>query len=112
VILFHFTCSHGAEAIEREHRLRPNRHPWLPEPLLWLTDLVDPPNRDSLGLTSHTLRCDRMAYRFAVDTTAERWGTYAHRIGLPRITRDELEGAPGALPGHWWVAVHTLTLED
>lgn len=103
--LFHFTCDHGREGIARDGVLRPNRHPYLPEPLVWLTDLWTP-MRHGLGLTSYSLSCDRTEYRFDVESarSAEHWPRYARRLGLSRAVRDELEGLPGVQPMHWWVA--------
>jgi hypothetical protein len=103
MILYHYSCRHGADAIHRDGGLlRPHQHPWLPEPLLWLTDL-DVPHREGLGLTSITLHCDRTEFRFAVDTTtAIWWPQYAHRIN--RSVRAQFDAAAGAMPAHWWVS--------
>jgi hypothetical protein len=103
VRLYHYTCSHGADRILIEGRLKANPHPLLPgPPLIWLTDL-DTPDRAGLGLTSQILPCDRTEFRFAVDTDAAvHWPRFA-RV-LSRSTREQLEAAPGALPMHWWVA--------
>lgn len=109
--LYHYCCSHSAEGIRADGTLKPNPHPWLPVPLVWLTDL-DQPARDALGLTSATLPCDRTEYRVTVDVAAERWTSLARRIG--KETREAFESTPGVLPMHWWVShapVPVLSIE-
>lgn len=102
--LYHYTCAHSAPGIAKDRWLRPNPHPLMPGagPLVHLTDL-DQPNRHGLGLTSRILRCDRTQFRVTVVTAdAVHWPVFARTI--PRSVREELEGVPGALPMHWWVA--------
>jgi hypothetical protein len=101
--LYHYACHHSAAGIRRCGELRPHAHPWLPLPLVWLTDL-DKPWRNALGLTSHTIACDRTEYRFAArDTsTAIPWTTY--RRSVPIRAAVALESAPGVMPAHWWVS--------
>ncbi len=101
--LHHYTCDHGADGIRRAGVLRPHLHPWLPDPLVWLTDL-DVPVADALGLTSHILSCDRIAHRFTVAAhpSAVWWPRFARTLP-DRAVREALEGAPGVLPAHWWV---------
>ena len=75
--LYHYTCDHGRQLIGMRGKLKPNRHPWLTRPLLWLTDL-DHANIQALGLTSLTLDCDRTAWRYRIRTpkhpdTVSRW---------------------------------------
>ena len=101
MILFHYTCDHGAEGIRRSGVLRPNPQALLPRPLVWLTDLAEP-HRDALGLTSLILSCDRTAHRFRVDTTAAMWWPHYART-VPPWAREALDGEPGAMPAHWWV---------
>lgn len=109
--LYHFTCSHGAEQIRAAGELRPHPQVQLGDmPLLWLTDL-DEPTRYQIGLTSETLRCDRMEHRFVVDCEALRWSDYVRT--LPRELRHEarwLALAPGAMPMHWYVSFHPVPL--
>lgn len=65
--LWHFTCAHARERIGKRGTLTPNRHPLLPElpGMVWLTS--DPcPERESVGLTSTRLKCDRLEYRYRV----------------------------------------------
>ncbi len=100
--LYHYTCSHAAPLIARDRWLKTNPQivlggVWL----VWMTDL-DQPDRSALGLTSHTLKCDRTEHRAAVVTEAERWSRYART--LPLQQRRALELAPGARPMHWWVS--------
>lgn len=111
--LWHYTCAHTWEALGDSGTLTP---PWwqlhsVPQAmpreaiallgLVWATDM-DPPERHALGLTSATLRCDRMSHRYAVDAEYFiRWGAMRHR--LPRRLVDELELTAGAQPGRWWV---------
>jgi len=72
--LWHFTCRHSARQIQRT-ALRPllmpqPQHPATGLPrLLWLTALPAP-DREATGLTSHTLRCDRMEFRYLALRTA------------------------------------------
>jgi hypothetical protein len=103
--LWHFTCSHSVESIRRIGQLRPHPHPLLPEPLVWLTDL-EHAWREALGLTSHTLMCDRTAHRFeAADVTAAVWWpAYARQQRIPRHVRASFEDEPGVMPRHWWVS--------
>ena len=105
-VLFHYTCADAAPLIDAELLLRPNRHPALPEPLVWLTDL-DTCWREELGLTSHHLTCDRGAHRFTVADPAgcEPWSAYARRV-LPPALRRALENHTTRLrPRHWWVSL-------
>lgn len=103
--LWHFTCSHSVASIERMGSLRPHFHPLLDTRLVWLTDL-EQPFREALGLTSHTLMCDRAEHRFeALDTsTAVWWPSYARAHQIDRATCRSLEMADGAMPAHWWVS--------
>lgn len=101
--LYHYTCHHGYLGIVASGQLRPHGHPWFDEPLVWLTDLAEP-WRDALGLTSHTIDCDRTRYRFQVadSATTIRWTSY--RRSVPRRTAITLENQPGSMPAHWWVS--------
>lgn len=106
LLLYHFTCrDHGAPAIDAAGHLVPRRHPLLPGlgPLVWLTDLPDPP-RDALGLTSDVLSCDRMAVRYEASTDIIpdlTWWPFLRDRGDAEVVRDlESYGSPL----HWWVA--------
>jgi hypothetical protein len=102
VSLYHFTCGHSARKIGRSGVLLPyGTLPGCP-PLVWLTDLREP-DRDALGLTSHTLTCDRTERRYVVrgDCDAIPWLSW---VASPR--HDEVRGLlerDGARPEHWWV---------
>lgn len=98
-VLYHYTCDHGHEAIT--DTLRPNGWPLQ---VVWLTDL-DLPMRDALGLTSHSLSCDRTAHRYRVTdaNTAAPWSTY--RRTIDPLVAHALESTPGVKPMHWWVSV-------
>lgn len=82
--LYHYTCEHGAKALGRRGMLRPNEHPLLNGArLVWLTDMMDP-DRLALGLTSDSLSCDRLAFRYIVQADdAMSWEEWArvHRVG-------------------------------
>lgn len=111
--LWHYTCAHGDLAIGPRGILLPPLWQIAEVPLglpiaayallglVWATDM-DPPERAALGLTSATLSCDRMTYRYAVPGGAfTRWGAMRHR--LPTELVDALELASGAQPARWWV---------
>ncbi len=102
--LWHFTCEHGRKAIGTRGILRPNVHGFMPGlgAVVWLTT-DGAPDRDDVGLTSTTLDCDRMAYRYRV--TTERppvvpWST-ARTFVDPQVVVD-LESY--ADPSTWWLA--------
>lgn len=103
--LYHFTCSHATPRIRAAGELFPWPQIQLDgRALVWLTDL-EAPTREQVGLTSKTLRCDRMECRFEVDCDPVRWTDYAR--GLPREVRRlaaDLSATDGALPAHWWVS--------
>jgi hypothetical protein len=108
--LYHYTCEdHGRPGIEPGGMLLPNRHPWLPHPLVWTTDL-DVPHREALGLISFSLSCDRTAVRYEVHPNLVGycipWSEYARK--LPHEVREQFESAPGTMPRHWWVAEQPL----
>lgn len=88
--LYHYTCDHGAEGIERDGQIVPNKHTGV----AWFTDLPTP-DVAKLGLTSHMLKCDRTAHRFRV---TKLFGIYA----FAEVWRGD-EMLPGD-PFHWWVA--------
>lgn len=105
--LWHYTCEHGDAGISREARgpgaglVRPGG-----DGFVWAADL-DVPVRDALGLTSHLLDCDRMAHRWRIDdlSVAAYFLPWVEaRWSVDPVRRDAIEGAPGALLRHWWVA--------
>lgn len=97
----HYTCRHGAVGIRGTGWVRPNAHPLLRHELIWLTDMAQP-QRAALGLTSHTLDCDRTSYRVTVQTNdAVWWPIWARRLDLE--VRLKFDRSFGALPARWWV---------
>lgn len=107
--LYHYTCDDGARLIERDGFLKPGG-----DGLVWLTDLY-PPHREALGLTSITLKCDRMTNRFRVLSRDGilRW-MFVRRMFIQMGQRDwvhSLESAPGAKPGHWFITELTVPVE-
>lgn len=112
--LWHYTCKHTRLALDQGGTLLPPL--WkiesvpegLPLPayallgLVWATE-ADDPDPYALGLTSATISCDRLAYRYAVPREAfTRWGRVRSR--LDRDLVDALERARGAEPAQWWIA--------
>jgi hypothetical protein len=114
--LYHFTCSHAAPHIDRARALVPQvswRHLdslllergepmtglWRAPAVVWLTDMRSP-DRDALGLTSRTLKCDRTEFRYTVETdAAEPWLAFARRYDA---SPEYLARLPGK-PGRWFV---------
>lgn len=116
--LYHYTCEHGRAGIGDVGRLLASvdlseksaamakTDPGLRDLLswVWLTDL-EAPDRDGLGLTMRLSKCDRTVHRYQVidpGPGVARW-TAVRRAFNPDL-RAELEGAPGAMPMHWFVA--------
>jgi hypothetical protein len=106
----HRTCEHRVDKIEAEGVLLPGEHPLLGRmPLIWLT-VSATASRAALGLSSHTLRCDRMAHLFrVVDEDASKvmpWQTFKTLPSLapylPFMQR--LEATRGVRPLVWGVA--------
>jgi hypothetical protein len=107
--LYHYCCEHSYQRIGRTGVLLPvhlfvtdKPVPWTGR-LVWLTDMATPV-RDALGLTSHILSCDRTTHRYRVtdSTSVLPWVKAARTI--PREQREDVEGAPGAMPMHWYVS--------
>lgn len=101
--LYHYTCQHIAEYINRDGFLKANEHPWLPEagPIVWLTDMRHP-QVAALGLTSRFISCDRTAVRYIVECDAEPWREFADRVGIAAEAREVLESR--SKPHRWFVA--------
>ena len=101
-VLYHFTCGHGHAGIEKTHALRPNIHPFMRGlgPLLWLTDLADPPTPESMGLQSTWIACNRMAHRYIVQCKAAiHWRDIRERA--PKDIVADLESF--GQPERWWI---------
>lgn len=104
-VLYHYTCAHGARAIERERRtLVPTWQPLLRTFASWATEQREP-NAEALGLTRHTLACDRTEYRYRIDEPdAFTWWPTWWRGRVDPRTVSELEHPParGTL---WFIAL-------
>lgn len=102
ITLFHFTCNHGYEGISKTNILLPNIHPMMRGlgPLLWLTDLAEPPSKESVGLTNSWTTCDCLAYRYIVQCKAAiHWSLVRQRA--PKDIVETLESY--GQPEHWWI---------
>lgn len=107
--LWHFTCEHGHEALGGGRVLLVPGHRlseivpayWWPSRFVWLTD-VAVPAREPLGLTSHSLDCDRTAYRYRVtdNRDCQPWKT-ARR---PFRHEAHILETPGTRPARWYIS--------
>lgn len=104
VQLYHHTCEHAARRIVADGGLlRPNVQPQLGGlQLLWLTT-SSRPARAALGLTSHTLCCDRTAHTFRLLDPVDVMPWAQLREQLPATLTRPLEAARGARPALWFV---------
>jgi hypothetical protein len=127
MILYHYTCAHGATRVEATRTLRPTPLSWARQDrvlvadghppsgladhptVAWLTDFdeLDDDLARRLGFVNPVAHpggttCRRTDYRVTVDTErAVRWHTWAMlRTANPRW-RLWLE--TGRSPEHWWV---------
>lgn len=101
-LLYHFTCEHGHAGISKSQMLLPNLHPFMRNlgPMLWLTDLAEPPTKESVGLTSRLSTCDRMAYRYIVQCKAAlHWHEIRARAPQEVVASLEAFGQPD----HWFI---------
>jgi hypothetical protein len=121
--LYHYTCQHGRLGIGDRGEVKPLRmhspraakqltqHPYaaMLALVIWFTDL-DEPARGLLGLTSHSLRCDRTQYRYRVTdpSDVERWLGSPIRRAFTQRARNSLELLGAAMPAHWWVSVEPV----
>ena len=104
--LWHFTCRHSAMRIGDRGLLRPLADlvptpiPWTGV-LVWLTDDIDATTR-SLGLTSHTLDCDRseVRYRTSGPHQAIHWPALRHQFPTDDVQALERNRSPLT----WWVS--------
>jgi hypothetical protein len=100
--LYHRTCAHQIEQILDDGLLRPQPQPLLGLRATWLTH-VSWAGRQSLGLSSDTLRCDRMADLLELVEPEQVVPWSALRAGMdPRGVR-MLERVPGTRPEYWWL---------
>ena len=99
---YHFTCDHGRQNIGKHGLILPNPHTGF----AWFTDLANP-CREALGLSSHTLTCDRMRWRYRVtDATAIR----PYRELVDPLTAAALATSRviGGQPDRWFVAAQPV----
>lgn len=111
---WHFTCSDGATMIGEVGVLKPHWHPMVGASLIWLTN--DPaPSRDAVGLTSDTLFCDRMEFRYRIiDDEAylkiRRWlGSTEQSRTAPHHQADLHRYSE---PSKWYVSTKQLLAEQ
>lgn len=112
--LYHYTCEHAARALGYRGMLRPNAHPLLRNVrLVWLTDM-DIPDRVGLGLTSDSLSCDRLNFRYVVDVSdAVRWLDWCRGRGDVGSLAVHLLESGGRQCHHWFVLERsTLGVRD
>ncbi len=109
--LYHFTCDHGHTGIVRTGILLPHIHPFMRNlgPLLWLTDFAEPPDKESVGLTASWTTCDRLKYRYCVQTKAALpWSELRRNVSPDMVVTLESFGQPE----HWWVVRRPLTASE
>jgi hypothetical protein len=97
VNLFHYTCRHAAQRIGVRGVLRPLTG------VIWATDLF-PADRDALGLTSFTLKCDRteVCYRIIeVDRFVAFSAWWRGRLDPSHVSRLT---HPPAVSRYWFVS--------
>ena len=113
--LWHFTCEHGHAALGPAGIVKPamlltpaGTDVPMQGMFAWYTDLENP-DPLAVGLTSVTLRCNRMAHRYRVTDDADvlPWSDYAKF--LPEL--DRTLATPGAQPDHWWAASAPVPVE-
>jgi hypothetical protein len=108
--LYHRTCRHVLEKLEVQSLLTPQPHALLGYNLVWLTSLPSA-TREQLGLSSHSLSCDRMEHLLRVDEGEGLIPWNVARNHMPLDGVRALEAAKGTLPACWWVGTHPLTFE-
>jgi len=100
--LWHFTCAHQQKKIGRYGLVIPRNQLALGVCLAWFTN-DRTLSAEALGLTSHTLPCDRMEFSYRVLDTecCEPFLLWARRTGNPFVGRliDDLKR-----PEHWYVS--------
>lgn len=110
--LIHLTCRHGERGIVAAGMLvKP--HPQVVignMELSWFTHVPNARNV-ALGLTSHTLKCDRTERRFRVLEPEKvfRWNDV--RAVMPRESVVLLEAGHGTRPEWWWVSQEPVLVE-
>lgn len=108
---YHYCCQHSANKIGARGFLQPNAADLFGVGLVWLTDQAVP-NREALGLTSHTLKCDRLEYQYLVDVVpgdVEPWLDSAIRARLIQRNGDTFRDfEDGRDPRTWFIARHRV----
>jgi hypothetical protein len=113
--LYHLTCRHRAGEIVLAGQVIPHQQPvfgyFSDAKLSWFTHVPTARNV-ALGLTSHTLKCDRTERRFRVLEPEKvfRWNDI--RSVLPQDAVLALESAHGTRPEWWWVAQEPVRVEE
>lgn len=113
--LFHMSCRHRAGQIVLDGYVVPQQQPafgYLSEAkLAWFTHVPNARNV-ALGLTSHTLKCDRTERRFRVLEPEKvfRWNDI--RAVMPQDAVRMLEAAHGTRPEWWWVSQEPVAVEE
>jgi hypothetical protein len=108
---FHLTCRHRAGKVTIEGQVVPQPQPVLGDmALAWFTNMPNARNV-ALGLTSHTLKCDRTERKFLVLEPEKlfRWNDI--RAVLPREGVIALEAAHGTRPEWWLVSQEPVRVE-
>ncbi len=114
--LYHYTCTHSATQIRADGKV-------IPQPSIstdrhrcsWWTDLDTHDRdtlRDTLGLTSLILDCDRTEHRFKAAKTIGILPWAAARRYFDPWTATAWEKAPGVDPTRWWVAFKPVPIEE
>jgi hypothetical protein len=110
--LFHLSCRHAAGKIILAGQVVPQPQPALGNmALAWFTHVPNARNV-ALGLTAHTLKCDRTERRFRVLEPEKlfRWNDI--RAVIPGDGPRHLEAARGTRPEWWWVAQEPVRVEQ
>jgi hypothetical protein len=113
--IYHLTCRHRAGQIILAGEVVPQPQPVFgmlaDARLSWFTHVPNARNV-ALGLTSHTLTCDRTERKFRVLEPEKvfRWNDI--RAVLPQDAVLALESARGTRPEWWWVAQEPVRVEQ
>ena len=110
--LYHLTCRHAAgKIVVAGNMVVPQKQVVIGDmQLAWFTHVPNARNV-ALGLTSHTLKCDRTERRFRVLEPEKlfRWNDV--RAVIPREAVIRLEAAKGTRPEWWWVSQEPVLVE-
>lgn len=111
--VFHLTCPHGAaKIIEAGLLVIPQKQVVIGDmELAWFTH-VPSAKKVALGLTSHSLKCDRTERLFRVLEPKKLYRWNDVRAVIPRRAVVELEAARGTKPEWWWVAQEPVLVEE